>query len=225
MSRTSLFGLLVAVPVLAAACSNNTSSSTPPNVTLKDTSGNVFTLATTSGFYGLTANDPNLTPLSCETAYDGAVDAFALVPDSQLLRIHAVQIPPYGYISFNPAEPGHPVVCETDDDCGANLFSPAFTCLYGLCQYVSSTTSMKTIDVIALCEADIPWPKACPYVTNPLFAQRMEEVSAVCGSNTNCSTVPADCLQPAPVAPIPDAAAEPAAPPVDAGAGAVDSGT
>ena len=222
MARTSLFGLLAALPVLGVACSSNTSSSAPTGVTLTDTLGNVFTLSTTSGFYGLTANDPNLTALSCETAYDGAVDAFALVPDSQILRVHSVQIPPYGYISFSPAEPGHPIACATDADCGPTLFSPPFTCLYGLCQYISATTSMKTIDVIALCQADIPWPKTCPYVTNPSFAQRLTEIAAVCGSATNCSTVPADCRQPVPVTSAPDAA--PVEAPVDAGAPAVDGG-
>jgi hypothetical protein len=109
-----------------------------------------------------------------------------------------------------------------------------YVCQEELCQSNSSTTPMTTTDVIALCQADIPWPLSCPYVTNVVFAQRMVEVGQLCGTAANCSTVPADCKQPTPVAPRLDAGAPSApeldagaapAPGLDAGTNAIDSGT
>jgi hypothetical protein len=224
MSRISLLGLLTAVALVGGACSDDASSSSVTGLTVRDTLGNAFSVSITGGFYGLNANDPNLKPLSCESEY-GATDVFALVWGSQILRVHAIQIPVSGYISFNPAEPGRPVACATDADCAPGLFSPPFSCQFGLCQYFSASAPLQTIDVIVLCQADIPWPTTCPYITHPLFAQRMAEVAAACGSATACANVPADCMQPIPAAPGLDASAVPPIAPVDAEASSMDGGS
>ena len=118
------------------------------------------------------------------------------------------------------AEPARPLACGSDADCVPGL-SPPYTCQNGLCQSVTTTTPLTTTDVVALCQADIPWPKECPYLTNPQFAGRMAEVAAACTTKgNNCSTVPADCRQPLSVTPGLDAGITPA-PALDSG---VDSG-
>jgi hypothetical protein len=199
MSRILLCGLLVASSVVGIACTDSSSSSSSGStgVVVTDTLGKVFSVSTSGAFYSLTPADPTLKPLSCEAEY-GATEVFALVWGTQILRVHAVQIPTAGYVSFNPSEPGHPIACATDADCGPTLFSPAFTCQYGLCQYPGSDSSLQTVDVIALCQADLPWPTSCPYLTDPAFASRMAEVAALCGPNEACAKVPADCRQPGP---------------------------
>jgi hypothetical protein len=225
MSRAILSGLLVVSSVVGIACTDDSSSSSSvaTGIVVTDTLGKVFSVSVSGGFCSLTPADSTLKPLSCEEEY-GAGEVFALVWGSQILRVHAVQIPMAGYVSFNPSEPGHPIACTTDADCAPSLFSPPFTCQYGLCQYVSDVAPMQTIDVIALCQADLPWPTSCPYLTDPMFASRMAEVAALCGPNAACSKVPADCRQPGP----PSAPPPPAPTAIDGGAdpvgGAVDGG-
>jgi hypothetical protein len=222
MPRFSSCVLLALFSVSLGACSSDATSSTLTS-TVTDTLGKTFQVSCTDGYCGLSPTDSNLKPLSCDVEY-GATEAFALVWWTQILRVHAIQIPESGYISFNAAEPGHPIACVTDADCAPSLFSDtAFTCQYGLCQYISASTPMQTEDVIALCQADIPWPTSCPYITDPLFAARMAEVAVLCGPNTACSKVPADCRQPVAPTSAPDGAAPPTPTPADGGASAVDS--
>ena len=225
MSRFSSCVFLALCSFSLGACSGDSTSSSL-TATVTDTLGKSFQVSCTDGYCGLSPTDSNLKPLSCDEEY-GATEAFALVWWTQIMRVHAIQIPESGYVSFNPAEPGHPVACATDADCAPSLFSTtAFTCQYGLCQYISIDNPMQTEDVIALCQADIPWPLSCPYLTNPLFAARMAEVAALCGPAPDCSKVPADCRHAvAPIAPtpVPDGGA-PASPTLlDGGTGELDS--
>jgi hypothetical protein len=174
----------------------------------------------------LTPKDTSHKPLSCASA-DG-VDTFVLT-GSKILTVHALMVLNYGGASFSDAEPARPVLCASDADCLPGL---GYVCQNQLCQSTSTAKPWTTTDVIALCQADIPWPLSCPYVTNAVFAERMIEVGELCAGTANCSKVPADCRQPEPVAPGLDAGA-PVAPGLDAGApvapgldgGAVDSGT
>jgi len=212
-TRLSLSGLALAS--LLCGCSSDTTS-TGSNTVLTDTLGNVYSVSCSS-VCALTPTDSNLKPLSCDSESNSA-DTFLLVWGTQVLKIQALALPTYGTIAVNDAEPARPVACATDADCAPDLLSKAYTCQNRICQYTPAGSSLKTSDVIALCQADLPWPTTCPYVTNPQFASRMAEVAAVCGSKTSCSTVPADCQQVvATVAP---------APTIDAGVGAaIDSGT
>ncbi len=198
MSRTPVLGSLATFLVLVqAACTSSPSSAAVATV-VTDTLGKKFSVSCSTSYCSLTSQDPNITPLSCEYAYGS--DAFILVPGS-ILTVMALQITQSGDIPLNNADPAHPVACSTDAAC----LSPGYTvtvgsatmpysCLDGICQLPGQ--ALLTSDVIALCQYDIDWPKSCPYITNPKFAARLEEVSASCGSNTNCATVPADCLQP-----------------------------
>ncbi|HEY5282353.1 MAG TPA: hypothetical protein VIM14_06145, partial [Polyangia bacterium] len=137
------------------------------------------------------------------------------------------QVTPAGDLQLSAANPARPVVCTTDAECLApelqvsvNKVAVAFSCLNGLCQLPPQ--SLMTMDVVALCQADIPWPasSSCPYVTLPQFASRLVEVSSVCGSTLTCATIPADCRQ---LVPAVDAGAVPA---VDAGSvPAMDAGS
>jgi hypothetical protein len=216
--------LLALASLSLAACSDDSSGSSLTS-TITDTLGKTFQVSCTYGYCGLTPADTSLKPLSCDSEY-GATEAFALVYWTQILRVHAIQVPTAGNISFNAAEPGHPVVCATDADCASELLSGTEffkTCQYGICQDSSASKPMQTEDVIALCQADIPWPTSCPYLTDPLFAARLAEVAALCGSNTECSKVPAACLQPTAPTSIPDGAASPEPTPLDGGAGGLDA--
>jgi hypothetical protein len=229
MSRVSLLGLLVVSSVVGGACSESSSSSSgATGLVVTDTLGKAFSVSCTGSFCTLTPTDPNLTPRSCDIEY-GSTDSFVLVYWYKILRVNAVQVPASGYTSRNPAEAGHPIACTTDADCVPGLFSPGFTCQYGLCQDMSPTAPPLAIeDVITLCQADIPWPASCPYLTDPMFSYRMTEVAALCGSDLTCAKVPADCRQPTPPVSPPDGSASPIPTPIDGGAGpaggAVDSG-
>jgi hypothetical protein len=227
MSRISLLGMLLSLSSFHAACAGSSSSNGSPNAMMyvTDTLGKTFSVSCSSNsFCTLTPKDSSLKALSCDSE-KGGTDTFALLYETQILTVHALLVPTAGYISLNAAEPARPVACATDADCLPDLFSSPFTCQNGLCQYISIASPMQTVDVIALCQADIPWPKDCPYLTEPSFAKRMAEVAALCGSAAECSQVPADCRQPIAIAPAPDASAAPSAPSIDAGAGAVDSGS
>lgn len=200
MLRASLSGLLVPLCLLHVACSSSSSSSTSGSVA--DTLGNVFSVSCSAGNYcTLTPKDTTLKPLSCASA-DG-VDTFVLT-GSRVLAVHALMVLTYGGASFSAAEPARPVVCGSDADCLPGL---GYVCQNALCQNTSVTKPLTTNDVVALCQADMPWPTSCPYVTNPSFVHALTEVAEVCGSAANCSTVPADCRQVTPVAPGLDAGA------------------
>ena len=203
--------LVLSVALLTLGCSSGSSSSTPGSLVVTDTLGNVFTASCSSSLCALTPNDPTLMPYSCSVGY--GTDAFAILW-SRILIIHAMNVVSGSAVEFNAAEPSRPVACTADVDCTPwNATSYNYTCVNNICQAVS--VSLSTNDVIALCQANIPWPTGCPYITSSPFASRMAEVGEVCGLSKTCSTVPADCKQPA------------ATPALDAGAPAqagIDSG-
>jgi hypothetical protein len=161
----------------------------------------VFVASCTNDGCNVSAKDTELKPVSCDDGY--GTNAF-LLTGSQILAVRAAVIPRSGTVQFDDAEPSHPLACTTNDGCLSSLFT-SYTCQNGLCQSISTTTPLTTSDVITLCQADLPWPTTCPYLTDPMFAARMVQVAASCGSQSNCSNVPAACRQPIPVAPDPDA--------------------
>lgn len=202
VSRALLLGLLASLSLSSSACSSSNPSSNYGTMRVTDTLGNVFTVSCSNLYCSLSPLDPNLKPLSCNSDPNGGTDLFAVVWGTRFMTIHAILNPASGAdILLNPAEPARPIACTADADCLPGAFPTPYTCQAGLCQYISASAPMLTVDVVALCQADIPWPKECPYLTNPKFAARVAEVAAVCGSQTQCSAVPADCLQPAAPAP------------------------
>jgi hypothetical protein len=216
MSRTSVLGSLAILLVLVqAACSTSSSTTAGTPTVVTDTLGEQFSVSCSTSYCALTALDPNVKPLSCEYAY--GADAFILVPGS-ILTVMALQITQSGDIPLNNADPAHPVACSIDADClspgftvnvGSTNTSMPFSCVNGICQLPGQ--ALLTSDVMALCQYDIDWPKSCPYITEPKFAARLDEVATICGSTTYCATVPADCRQPT-------------AAPLDGGAGGLDAG-
>lgn len=213
------FALLLSVSV---ACAGNDSTASAPNGVVTDTLGVRFDVDCSSGMCRLTPQDSQVTPLSCDWGGYGT-DAFTFLL-SRLLIVHVIAVPPVGPLQASAAEPGHPVACTVDADClpsglGTSSGVLALSCRNGLCQDTSKPLS--TNDIIALCQADIPWPKSCPYLTTLPFAARLAEIAATCGASTYCDEVPADCRQvdAAPVAPAIDAGepSGPSAAGVDAG--------
>jgi hypothetical protein len=206
MLRITNLSLLSFILFALAACASNQPSSNISTPVVTDTLGVQFAVSC-SGFYcSLTSSDPNEVPTSCDGAY--GTDTFALVW-AKILAVHVVNVPTSGTIQVNAAEPGHPVVCASDADCyspGMDSYGngAVYACQYGLCQATQmcfggkcqTPPALTTNDVITLCQADIPWPKSCPYITSQPFANRMVEVAASCGSNTYCTNVPSDCRQP-----------------------------
>jgi hypothetical protein len=185
MSRISTFVLSASLITMAGACGGGSGGRT-----VTDTLGKVFSVSCSkSRFCALTPQDSTLKPLSCDSNKP-ATDTFVLVWGTHILTAHAVAAPSSKVTSLNAAEPAHPIACKSDADCLPDLLSERYDCVGGLCKL---TTDMLTVDVSALCQADIPWPTSCPYQTNPLFASRMAEVASLCGSTTVCSKVPADC--------------------------------
>lgn len=207
MSRITNLQFLSSTLLVLAACSSTPASSNNPTTVVTDTLGVQFSVSCSGLYCSLTSNDPNVVPTSC----DGAIgtDTFALVW-ARILTVHVLNVPTSGTLQVNAAEPGHPVVCASDTDCYSPGFVSAgngatYACQSGLCQATQMCSggvcqtppALTTNDVITLCQADIPWPKSCPYITSPLFANRLVEVAASCGANTYCASVPGDCRQPA----------------------------
>jgi hypothetical protein len=191
--------LLLALPI---ACASEPSSSSALG-TVTDTRDNKFDVDCASGLCRLTPIG-DLVPKSC---MDGVgTEAFVLIP-YPLLSIYAVRVS-YGGIQLNGANPSRPVACTSNADClpegvPVNQGTCFFTCSNGLCRTTSSLCArngdlLTTNNVLTLCQADIPWPKACPYITIEPYAHRIAEVAAVCGASETCATVPADCRQPIP---------------------------
>jgi hypothetical protein len=186
--------------VLAAGvCGSNSSNSTQgPAVTVTDTLGKTFALSCpSSSLCTLTPqNDLTLKPRSCDVDSYGT-DDFVLIPDPRILTVSAIMVPTSGEVVLTPDEPSHPIACATAADCAPSAMTgiglSAYSCLDNICQYPPSV-SYSTVDLITLCQWDIPWPTSCEYVTDPAFAARMAELSQVCGETTDCSTVPADCV-------------------------------
>lgn len=192
MSRSiGLLALAMLSTSAQVACSSGSSSSTTVNgVFVTDTLGVRFSVSCASAYCALTPVDPSITPTSCELG-NGITDAFVLVWEG-IIRVHALRVPADGNLQFNPADPGHPIICTVDTDC--QITSYPYACIDGLCR--RADVAMTTNDVIALCQADIQWPTTCPYITSQPFAGRLVEVAASCGSQITCAAVPGDCRQP-----------------------------
>lgn len=212
MKRTMLSLSLAAL--LAAGCSSDTPTEQPPPPVVTDSLGLRFAVDCSWGICFLTPQNANIAPLSC--ASGNGTDVFVLAIDP-ILAIVALRVPSSGQIQMNAADPSHPVVCATDADCLApgitiGAISSSYTCRSGLCQLATTCANgsctpwdgvLLTYDVLTLCQADIPWPTTCPYITSLPFANRIAEVGAACGAHTTCATVPADCRQPnGPVGPV-----------------------
>jgi len=206
ITRPRLLSLILLAALVA--CTSNDSSNAlngSPSV-VTDTLGVHFAVSCSGALCTLKSQDSDATPTSCDGS--NGTDTFTFVW-SRILTVHVLNLPTAGMIEVNAAEPGHPVACVTDADC----YSPGmldsagsaatYACQNGLCQATqlcfggSCDTRLTTNDILTLCQADIPWPKDCPYITLPLFADRIAEVAANCGSNTYCAKVPSDCRQPA----------------------------
>jgi hypothetical protein len=208
--RLCALALLLALPV---ACASEPSSSSPQG-TITDTLGNPFNVDCASGLCRL-APAGDLVPVSC---MDGVgTEAFVLIP-YPLLSIYAVRVS-YGGIQLNGGNPSRPVACMSNADClpagvPVSQGTCTFACTNGLCRTTNSLCArngdlLRTDNVLTLCQADIPWPKACPYITTEPYAHRIAEVAAVCGASETCAAVPADCRQLTPAAPGMDAGAVP----------------
>jgi hypothetical protein len=200
--------------------------------------GYKFDVSCASSICTLTSEDPTVTPDSCGVG-DGT-DTFVLTW-GKILVITALPVMSAGDVELSAADPSHPVACASNADClspgltsviDSNGDTQPFSCQSGICQLPSQP--LLTVDVIALCQADIRWPESdsCPYVVSQPFASRMVEVAAGCGPNSKCSTVPADCRQLTAgtdggilVADGGITAADGGAPMADSGASAVDGGT
>jgi hypothetical protein len=202
---------VLAVLAMVPACASDDTSSGGPNGTVTDTLGNKFDVSCGGGLCGLTPRDPDIVAKSCSVG--SGVEAFVLVMDP-LLSIYALRVPSNGALQLNAADPSRPVACTSDADCLApgistGLFTFTYACNNGLCRCADASCgtddgNLLTYDVLTLCQADLPWPSACPYVTSQPFASRISEVADLCGSKDTCAHVPPSCRQPdAPVvAPI-----------------------
>jgi hypothetical protein len=207
---------LMLLLVLPAACVTSDSSGGGQGV-VTDTLGNKFNVDCSSGLCVCTPLDGSLTANSCVGG--SGSDAFVLAPFS-VLSIYALFVSSYGGVQLSAANPSHPAACTGDADClpggvPTSRGTATYGCRNGLCQCTTTVCTNtdgnpSTYDVLTLCQADIPWPKACPYVTSPRYASRIAEVAAVCGSQDTCGTVPADCRQLTAVAPAIDGGAPPA---------------
>ena len=155
----------------------------------------------------LTAQNSSNTPVSCGNG--SGTDTFVLAMDP-LLAIYALRVQSSGVVQLNAADPSRPVACTADADCLApgiplGAVTNSYTCQYGLCQLKQSCIGgactpwdgvLLTYDILTLCQAYIPWPDNCPYITSQPFANRIAEVADLCGSHATCATVPPDCRQP-----------------------------
>lgn len=196
LSFTLLFSL-----VGCASSDSSSSSSNGSTSVVTDTLGWKFNVSCAGGLCSLTPQDPKLVPTTCESG--SGTETFILVPD-KLLSIYAAIVPATaGYVQLSGAEPSRPVSCAYDADClpsGAIETGATYACTNGLCQCASSVCdtvdhTLYTYDVLTLCQADLPWPTLCPYVTSPDYASRINEVATLCGSKTTCDKVPAACRQ------------------------------
>jgi hypothetical protein len=212
MSRITRLFVLTIPLASAVACSSGSSSVGSPVDTVTDTLGYVFNVNCSGGICALTPQDPKVKPLACDGVLSG--DTFVILW-SRILTIHVLVLSSSSSIQVSAAEPSHPVACTSDADCtpwNVTLGSTSYqyTCLNGICQ--DSALTLGPEDVITLCQADIPWPSACPYVATEPFASRLVKVAATCppGSSGKSCSVPADCRQVTPAPPVPDGGAQPA---------------
>jgi hypothetical protein len=171
-----------------------------------DTLKNKFKVNCSGNLCSLTPQDPDVVAKSC--VQSRGTDTFVLVL-SNVLTIMALPVTSAGEYQMNSANPARPVACKTATDCLApslalnvNSVPLSYVCTNGLCQLPDQP--LLTNDVIALCQADLPWPGTCPYLTNPQFVERLTAIAALCGSKFYCDKVPAACAQPTA---LPDAGA------------------
>jgi hypothetical protein len=234
MLRITKLGSSSFILLTLAACSSGSSSSTATAPVVTDTLGWTYDANCASGLCTLTPHDTNLVPKTCETGT--GTETFILVPDP-LLSVYAAIVPDSGTVQLSAAEPSRPVACVGDADClpaGMVGLGASYACTNGLCQCSDSACASTgnngnplVYDILTLCQADIPWPTQCPYITTQPYASRISEIATACGSSDSCATVPADCRQLAPA----DGGGQPApTAPADGGAqiapmdSSVDSG-
>jgi hypothetical protein len=196
MMARNMKTLILSVALLSLGCSSNSSSSTPSSLVVTDTQGKEFTASCSSSLCALTPKDATLRPYSCSVA--SGTDTFVILW-SRILMVHVMNVVSGSAVEFSAAEPTRPVACTVDADCSPwnqqlNGVNYEYTCVNAICQ--AASLSLSTNDVIALCQADIPWPSGCPYITSSPFASRMAEVGVACGLAQKCAAVPADCKQP-----------------------------
>jgi hypothetical protein len=233
MLRITNLGVMSFILLALAACSSSSGSSYGSSLVVTDTKGWKYDVYCSGGLCTLAPLDSHLVPTTCESGT--GTETFILVPFS-LLSIYAAVVPTSGPVQFSAAEPSRPVACGSDADClpaGTVMAGASYACTNGLCQCSSQTCTTTdgnptTYEVLTLCQADLDWPTACPYITTQPYASRISEIATICGSTDTCTAVPADCRQltpssdgggqPTPVAPI-DGGAQSA--PVDS---SVDSG-
>jgi hypothetical protein len=189
---------------LLSACTS-TSTSGPAQATLTDTLGLRFDM-NCSGLCALTPQNAAITPKSC--ANGSGYDVFLLALDP-LLSIYALRVTSSGELQLNAASPSHPVACTTEADClapGITMggVTNSYTCQSGVCLLEETCLAdsctpwdglLLTYDVLTLCQADLPWPTACPYITSQPYADRIAAVGDACGAHNTCATVPAACRQ------------------------------
>jgi hypothetical protein len=221
MEILARFPSLALVSVLLAGCVGDNTSSGQTGAVVSDTLGNKFNASCSGALCSLTPQDADLVPKSCGGG--AGVDAFVLIPDP-LLSIYAVLVSSSGSVQLSAAQPSRPVACASDADClapgiSAGSLTYSYACTNGLClcsntACTSADGNLLTYDVLTLCQADIPWPTTCPYITSQPFAARIGDVADVCGSKDTCAVVPASCRQLTP----------PAAQPIDGGGSGVDAG-
>jgi hypothetical protein len=204
---------LVLLLGLATACTSGASSTGSPRL-VTDTLGNAFDASCSGALCTLTPRDGDIVAKSCSGG--GGSDAFVLALDP-LLAIYAWRVSPTGSVQIDGAAPSRPLACTSDADCLAPGISTdavtfSYACANGLCRCTSAACTspdgnLFTYDVLTLCQADLPWPTSCPYLTSRPFADRIVEVASVCGAKDTCATVPASCRQ----------LASPAVSPIDGG--------
>ena len=190
------------LPILAsvvAACSSTPTATTPLAGTVTDTLGHKFVVGTSivNGSL-LDSKDPNVKPRSCIEGLGD--DSFVLVY-SNLLTIMATPVNSAGEHPVTTGNPARPVACTTAADCLApdlvlmvDKAQQSYTCQDGVCRLPGQP--LFTNNVITLCQADLPWPNDCPYMTEPKFAARLSEIATVCGTKFNCDKIPASCILP-----------------------------
>jgi hypothetical protein len=167
-----------------------------------DTLGNSFGVSCSGALCALTPKDADLVPKSCSAGV--GTDSFVLVP-GPLLSIYALLVSSSGSVELNAAAPSRPVACMTNADCldpgiSGGAITYTYACSNGLCRCSNAACStpdgnLLTYDVLTLCQADIPWPSACPYITSQPFASRIVDVANLCGTKDTCAVVPASCRQ------------------------------
>jgi hypothetical protein len=222
MSQITKLSFRSLIVLTLASCSSGSTSNTAMVVT--DTLEWKYDVSCGGGLCALSPQNTGLLPKTCETG--SGTESFILVADP-LLSIYAAVVPASGLVQLSAAEPSRPVACVSDTDClpdGMVAAGASYACSNGLCQCSNSFCASKgpggaplVYDILTLCQADLPWPTQCPYITSQPYANRIAEVATLCGAGEYCAAVPADCRQLAPAATV-DGGGQPApVPPVDGG--------